>query len=131
MRQTEASIWGAGAPVEARRRPCRTSVPPARRRRDAVERRIRRRREVLRRRAAVTMVCVAMVVLTMLGGGTAPASRPGAPRAVVVKGGQTLWGLATRYAPEGVDTRAYVDAVIALNDLGGPPVVGQRLRLPR
>lgn len=76
-------------------------------------------------------MCVVIVVLTLLGGGTAPASKPGAPRTVVVRSGQTLWGLAGRYAPEGFDARAYVDAVVAINDLSGPPVVGQRLRLPR
>jgi hypothetical protein len=37
-----------------------------------------------------------------------------------------------RYVPARIDTRAYVDAVIALNDLdGGLVVTGQRVRLPR
>jgi hypothetical protein len=50
---------------------------------------------------------------------------------VVVERGITLWDLAARYAPERVDVRAWVDAVIALNDLGGPPAAGERVRLPR
>jgi hypothetical protein len=116
---------------KARRAPCRTSVPPVRR--PSVEAgRVRRRRSaVVRRRAALASMCGAIVILTLLGGGTAPASKPGAPRAVIVRSGQTLWGLAERYAPEGFDARAYVDAVVTLNHLSGPPVVGQRLRLPR
>jgi hypothetical protein len=112
-----------------RRRACRTSVPPRRPR-------TRRRRGAPPRSAAVGRIGVgltatAVVVLTLLGGGTAPASKPGTPHAVVVERGITLWDLAARYAPEGVDVRAWVDAVIALNDLGGPPAAGERVRLPR
>jgi nucleoid-associated protein YgaU len=58
-------------------------------------------------------------------------SRPGAPPVVVVDEGQTLWDLSQRYAPLGVDWRAYADAVVELNDLPGPLQAGQRLRLPR
>jgi hypothetical protein len=51
---------------------------------------------------------------------------------VVVEPGQTLWDLADRYAPEGMDLRAYVDAVVGLNDLDGrAPFAGERLRLPK
>ena len=57
-------------------------------------------------------------------------SRPGAPQVVVVAEGQTLWGLSQRYAPLGVDWRAYADAVVDLNDLSGALQAGQRLRLP-
>jgi hypothetical protein len=84
-----------------------------------------------RRRAGAALVVVAVVIATLLAGGTAPASRPGAPRAVVVEPGGTLWGIAQRYAPEGIDKRAYVDAVIELNDLPGAPHAGQRIVLPR
>jgi LysM domain len=129
MTQMEAVIRPRS---DARRPPCRTGVPPVRRQSAAAGRRVRRRKKaVLRRRVALALICIVIVVLTLLGGGTAPASRPGAPRAVVVQGGQTLWALSARYAPDGIDVRAYIDAVIALNDLSGPPVVGQRLRLPR
>jgi hypothetical protein len=58
-------------------------------------------------------------------------SRPGAPEVVVVTEGQTLWSLSQRYAPLGVDWRAYSDAVVALNDLSGALQAGQRLRLPQ
>jgi hypothetical protein len=50
---------------------------------------------------------------------------------VVVPEGQTLWGLSQRYAPLGVDWRAYADAVVDLNDLSGALQAGQRLRLPQ
>jgi hypothetical protein len=70
--------------------------------------------------------------MTLIGGGTAPASKSSAPRAVVVRPGQTLWDLADRYAPEGVDPRAYVDAVVQINHLEGrPPAAGERIRLPK
>jgi nucleoid-associated protein YgaU len=91
----------------------------------------RARMAARRRRTGLAAVVVAVVAATLLAGGTAPASRPGAPRAVVVEAGDTLWGIAERYAPDGIDTRAYVDAVIELNDLDGAPVAGRRLILPR
>jgi LysM domain len=71
------------------------------------------------------------VVAILLGVGTTPASRPGAPRAVVVRAGDTLWEVAARWAPDGIDRRAYVDALIELNDLSGMPVAGQMILLPR
>jgi LysM domain len=89
------------------------------------------RRMMIRRRIVLSVVATAVGVATLFGGGTGVASRPGAPRAVVVRGGETLWDLARQHGPAGIDTRAYVDAVIELNDLEGPPEAGQRLRLPR
>jgi LysM domain len=77
------------------------------------------------------LVVLAVVTATLLAGGTAPASRPGAPRAVVVHSGDTLWGIAERYAPDGIDKRAYVDALADLNELSGVPRAGQRIVLPR
>jgi hypothetical protein len=79
----------------------------------------------------MTLVVVAVVVATLLAGGTAPASRPGAPHSVVVDAGDTLWGIAERFAPGGIDRRAYVDALIELNELSGVPRAGQRIVLPR
>ena len=90
-----------------------------------------RRRIMIRRRLVLGSAAASVVVATLLGGGTGVASRPGAPRAVVVDAGQTVWDIARAHAPSGTDPRAYVDAVIDLNDLDGAPEAGQRLRLPR
>jgi Tfp pilus assembly protein FimV len=86
---------------------------------------------MIRRRLALGLVAASVGVATLFGGGTGVASRPGAPRAVVVESGQTVWDIARAHAPAGIDTRAYVDAVVELNDLDGAPEAGQRLRLPR
>jgi Tfp pilus assembly protein FimV len=94
--------------------------------------RARAKAQVRRRRAGLAVVVASVIGLTLMGGGTAPASRSSAPRAVVVQPGQTLWDVADRYAPEGMDLRAYVDALVGLNDLGTrPPVAGERIRLPK
>ena len=102
----------------------------------AVRRRIARQRRVAlaRRRLAAVGVVIALVVGFMLAsgpGGGAAASRPGTPRAITVHSGDTLWDLASRYAPDSVDPRAYVDAIQELNGLEGAPQTGARLKLPR
>jgi hypothetical protein len=81
-------------------------------------------------------VCVVAVVvggtLAAAGPGGSPlASAEGAPRAVVIRPGQTLWDVAERHAPEGVDLRAYVDALIEINGVETTVGAGQRIRLPR
>ena len=81
-------------------------------------------------------VLVVVLLALLLWSSTRPqhftaGSRPGAPAVVVVHEGQTLWELSQRYAPLGVDWRAYADAVVDLNDFDGPLQVGQHLRLPR
>jgi hypothetical protein len=94
--------------------------------------RARAKAQVRRRRAGLAVVALSVIAMTLMGGGAAPASKSSAPRAVVVRPGQTLWDLADRYAPEGVDPRAYVDTVIQINHLeGGPPAAGERIRLPK
>jgi hypothetical protein len=104
------------------------AFPVARVRRAAARDRMLHRR----RRAAIASVALAVAFGLLTGPrATAPASRPGTPRAVTVERGDTLWGLATRYAPEGMDARAYLDAVVDLNGLEGPLQEGARIRLPR
>jgi hypothetical protein len=91
-----------------------------------------RRAEVRRRRVAaifLPLLVVALIVATGPGG-TSVASRSGAPASVVLEAGETVWDLAERYAPESVDSRAYVDAVLELNDISGAPAAGERIRLP-
>ena len=95
---------------------------------------IRRRRALARRRLATAVVVVVASVGLLFAGGPAGVSTAGdrrTPRAVVVQPGDTLWALAERYAGDGIDPRAYVDAVLAVNGLDGPPPAGARIRLPR
>ena len=93
----------------------------------------RHRAQIRRHRAGLALVALGTVVVSIFAtgpDGSAPASTPGAPRAVVVQPGQTLWGVAERYAPDGIDPRAYVDALSRLNELDGALMAGARIRLP-
>jgi nucleoid-associated protein YgaU len=84
-----------------------------------------------RRRVAWTLA------LTLLGGiawaaGAWAKPSASAPRQVVVQPGDTLWGLAERYAPAGTDPRRWAAEVERLNGLpGGRLLAGQVLLLPR
>ena len=96
----------------------------------------RRRQELIeaRRRLALVVAVVVVVAGVLLGGGTggtAVASKQGAPASVVLQSGETLWDVASEFAPPGVDPRAYVDALQDLNDISGPPPAGMQLHLPR
>jgi Tfp pilus assembly protein FimV len=100
----------------------------------AVRRRVAaRRRTLVLRRAAAACALAATLILVLLGsgGGTAQAIHVRSPRAVVVRHGQTLWDIASRYAPASIDPRAYMDEVLELNHLTTPPAGGVRIRLPR
>jgi len=97
--------------------------------------RLRRQRLVEGRRRlamlAATLTVVGGVILGLGTGGTAVASKPGAPRTVVLQAGDSLWSVATEYAPDGVDPRAYVHALEELNGLEGAARAGMQLTLPR
>ena len=97
--------------------------------------RLRRQRLIEGRRRLAALVAVLTVVAGFVAGGglgsTAVASKPGAPRAVVLQPGESLWSVATEYAPDGVDPRAYVHALQELNGIDGPAPAGVRLTLPR
>lgn len=97
--------------------------------------RLRRQRLVEgRRRLAMLLAALTVVVGVIVGlgtGGTAVASKPGAPRTVVLQAGDSLWSVATEYAPDGVDPRAYVHALEELNGLQGVARAGMQLTLPR
>lgn len=102
----------------------------------AVRRVVARERRLMyvRRRIAVASLALLVVLggfLAALGGGDPVTSRPGAPRAVRLEPGATLWQVAERYAPPGSDPRAYVRATLDLNGLVAPPPAGARIKLPR
>lgn len=85
-----------------------------------------------RHRAGLAAVAVAVIGMTLLGGGqeaVAPASQQG-KRTAVVQPGETLWEIAERHAPEGMDPRVYVSALEEANDLGPVLQAGARIRFP-
>ena len=101
----------------------------------AVRRRASREMRVTFLRRRVALASAALVLAAglgvMVGGSPEPvSSAPGAPRAVRIQPGDTIWGLASTYAPD-ADPRAFVDEVMRLNDLTGAPEVGMKVRLPR
>ena len=97
----------------------------------ALARRRARRKMMLRRRMTLGTAALVVVAATLAGGGVAETASGGRGRtAVRVQPGDTLWGIAGRFAPEGTDLRAYVDALIELNGLEGGLQAGVRLRLP-
>jgi Tfp pilus assembly protein FimV len=97
--------------------------------------RLRRQRRIEgRRRLALLTAGLTVLMGVILGpgtGGSAVASKPGAPRTVVLQAGDSLWSVATEYAPDGVDPRAYVHALEELNGLRGSARAGMQLTLPR
>lgn len=97
--------------------------------------RLRRRRMLeARRRAALVAVAAVVVVGVLIGGGTggtAVASKEGAPETVVLQPGETLWDVAVDFAPSHVDPRVYVDTLQDLNHITGAPRAGMQLQLPR
>lgn len=98
--------------------------------------RARRARAVMvarrRRSVAVAALLVAGALLVTGGpAGRADSPRPQAPGAVTVVPGDTLWGVAERFAPEGRDLRAYVAELSELNGLDGALRPGTGLKLPR
>ena len=85
-----------------------------------------------RHRAGLAAVAAAVIGMTLLGGGReaiAPAAQQGA-RTAVVQPGETLWDIAERHAPEGMDLRVYVSALEDANELGPILQAGARIRLP-
>lgn len=93
----------------------------------------RHRAQVRRRRLGLGIVALSIIGLTLAGGGVGGDASAGqrTRHSIVVHAGQTLWDIAERHAPAGVDPRAYVDALDQANHLDGAgPAVGTHLELP-
>ncbi|MBA3431833.1 MAG: LysM peptidoglycan-binding domain-containing protein [Actinobacteria bacterium] len=88
----------------------------------------------LRRRLALLGVALLIVSGWLLAGGVADgspvSSKDDSPRRLTLQAGETLWDVAVEHAPSAVDPRAYVDRLLAMNNIEGIPQAGQRLRLP-
>ena len=87
------------------------------------------------RRRRLVALCAATGLAAVLSGPVANAVGVGAPvaessRTYVVRPGDTLWSIATRFAPS-TDPRVVVDAIASDNGVDpGALVPGQRLSIP-
>ena len=94
---------------------------------------IRRRQAARRRhRAGLAAVALAVVGLTIFGGGQeaiAPAAQQ-TKQTAIVQPGDTLWDIAERHAPQGMDPQVYVDFLVRANDIGAVLQPGMKLHLP-
>lgn len=106
----------------------------------ALDKRKARAETVAGRRAAgvaagMLVVALAAATLALLGGPSQGALAEDPVRAsvtVVVGEGDTVWDLAGRHVPAGVDRAVYVAEVVAANDVdAGALVPGSVLRLPQ
>ena len=86
---------------------------------------------------AARLAVIAFVVGVLIGAiglklGSAEGAAQPAPTAVahVVQPGETLWGIARTYGPSGGDPRRFVYRLEKMNDLSGPLLAGQVVRLP-
>jgi LysM repeat protein len=89
----------------------------------------------LTRRGRVVLIVLSLLlaaVATVLAAPASQAADPaGAPPSIVVRSGDTLWSIATRYVPSD-DPFAAIDEIRQLNGLSGYTIkAGQRLTLPR
>jgi hypothetical protein len=77
-----------------------------------------------RRAVHLIAALLTLVLLTGLALGVASASsaEPGVGGHVVLQPGETLWDVAVRSAPPGVDARRQLADIRQLNELGGGPI---------
>lgn len=80
--------------------------------------------------AAALVATVGIIGGSALSTPSSVTTRPGSPEAVTVQAGETVWDLATRYAPHGSDPRALADAILELNGIQGVVAPGTEVRLP-
>ena len=94
-------------------------------------RRARRRYALRRLMVGLVLIGIPAGVLASGGEQMEPAAASSGEK-VIVQPGDTIWGIAELRTPAGTDPRAFVDAIIALNDLdGGTLEAGDELELPR
>jgi LysM domain len=94
----------------------------------------RARRRFALRRLLVGLMLIGIPAGVVASGGGEPMEPVAASsgETVIVQPGDTIWGIAELRTPAGTDPRAFVDAIIALNDLdGGALQAGDELELPR
>ena len=132
LRQSRPALPGPRRPVDVAKergsRPTRPVPPP-----DQL-RLTRRGRIVVRALVVLALLVVVLAGVVMFGGRSAATDERGAKvpiRTVVVREGDTLWGIASKVAGPG-EVRDMVYRIEELNSLPGPELaVGQELAVPR
>lgn len=81
----------------------------------------------------LSVLLVAILTVFLLIGGAAEADEPSAPPAIhVVESGDTLWSIASLYAPPGSDIRATIHDISTLSGLESSLIYpGQKLLIPQ
>ena len=81
----------------------------------------------------LSVLLVAILTVFLLIGGAAEADGPTAPPVVhVVESGDTLWSIASLYAPAGSDIRATIHGIRTLSELESSLIhPGQKLLIPQ
>lgn len=92
--------------------------------------RAKRLQERNERRADILTACgiiAAVAAAALLLAGAGRAEREYSEETVTVRSGDTLWGIADMYCPEGMDKREYIRAIEADNDCSANIRAGQVL----
>ena len=80
----------------------------------------------------LALILLGVIASVLIGGGPQGQAPAGSqvPERVSLRPGETIWQVAERFAPAGVDVRAYVDAILELNGWDAPPPAPQPVLLP-
>ena len=85
-----------------------------------------------RRFAMSSAVLIAIIVAALLlSGGKADKPQTYVEDTVIVRSGDTLWGIADMYCPEGMDKREYIRTIEADNDCTANIRVGDVITVRR
>lgn len=125
-RPPHLQVVGPGPVTHVRTVPRRAQAAPG----EAHVRLTRRGRQVLAALVLTAATAASVTVGGLLGAAVA-VDHPVAADSVVVRQGDTLWGIAAAVADPGEDVRDVLTRIAALNDLDGSHLaVGQELLLP-